>query len=266
LIYVTRQQFAHIQNSSWPFDTISNVLEAASKFNVQDTSPELQHEFCALWNQIVRQTQNDHDWKVSKRILKPIRHVYIRLHHDTNSAPTRFSASTSEGNDILDDPYSYLVCNVTGHVHDGSPSIDPVHNAALPPVSRTSLEAPSLPGPAPLHVDESLTPLPPLDNPYPTHQIVDSPRIPLTSPNPATDGAMRDIVASGLITPHPTLETSTSTSPLSSAPRPPDVSLQHNTNLLAPFDPPNLPPLTSITALDNILHTGPSLSLHSPMT
>jgi hypothetical protein len=47
LIYVTRQQFSHIRNPSWPSNTISNVLEAASKFNVQDTSPELQHEFCA---------------------------------------------------------------------------------------------------------------------------------------------------------------------------------------------------------------------------
>jgi len=53
LIHITRQQFSHYWKQSWPEDGFSKVLEAASKFNVQDTLPELQHEFCALWNQIV---------------------------------------------------------------------------------------------------------------------------------------------------------------------------------------------------------------------
>ena len=48
LIYITRQQFTHIRNPSWLPFSISRVLRAASKFNVQDTSPELQHEFCVL--------------------------------------------------------------------------------------------------------------------------------------------------------------------------------------------------------------------------
>jgi hypothetical protein len=60
LIYVTRQQFTYIRDPSWPSDAISGVLTAASKFNVQDTSPELQHEFCALWNQIVRDARMAH--------------------------------------------------------------------------------------------------------------------------------------------------------------------------------------------------------------
>ena len=55
LIYVTRQQYTHIRNPSWPWRVISGVLRAASKnLNAQDTSPELQHEFCALWNEVVR--------------------------------------------------------------------------------------------------------------------------------------------------------------------------------------------------------------------
>jgi hypothetical protein len=43
LIYITCQQFIHIWNLSWPLEAISDVLQAASKFEVQDTSPELQH-------------------------------------------------------------------------------------------------------------------------------------------------------------------------------------------------------------------------------
>ena len=48
LIYITRQQLTHIRNPSWLPFSISRVLGAALKFNVQDTSPELQHEFCVL--------------------------------------------------------------------------------------------------------------------------------------------------------------------------------------------------------------------------
>ena len=48
LIHIVRQQFSHFWNMSWPNGEISTVLEAASKFNVQDTLPGLQHEFCAL--------------------------------------------------------------------------------------------------------------------------------------------------------------------------------------------------------------------------
>jgi hypothetical protein len=33
----------------------------ASKFNAQDTSPELQHNFCGLWNQIVKDVRDHND-------------------------------------------------------------------------------------------------------------------------------------------------------------------------------------------------------------
>jgi hypothetical protein len=252
LIYVTRQQFSQIENPSWPSNTILNALGAASKFNVQDTSPELQHEFCALWNEVVRKARNDGNWNISKRILKPIRHVYFPLHHGTNSAPTRFSASTSDENDILDEPDSYPMCNITDHVHDGSTSIIfprpvPHDDAVLSEVPLTSLNAPPFTVPALLHVDASLTTLPPLDSSYATHQTVDSLlRVPVISPDPAT---------AGITMPHPSSETST-TSPLSSASQPPDVSLQHNSNLLAPSHSPNLPSsASSHTVTDDILHT-----------
>ena len=121
LIYVTRKQFNHFWDSAWPSYWISDVLGAVSKFNVEDTSPELQHEFCALWNQVVLQAQDDSIGNFSKCILKPIRHLYIHLHQGTDCAPTLFSASTSENNDILDEPYSYPVCNVTHQQNHTSP-------------------------------------------------------------------------------------------------------------------------------------------------
>ena len=48
LIHVVQQQFIHSRKMSWQTSDFSLVLEAASKFNRQDTSLDLQHEFCAL--------------------------------------------------------------------------------------------------------------------------------------------------------------------------------------------------------------------------
>jgi len=269
LIHVTRQQFSHYWKSSWPARRFSKVLEAASKFNVQDTSPELQHEFCALWNQIVLKAQNDAG-SMALHILGPIRNAYIALHQGTNTAPTRFSASTSNRDVILREPSSYPVCNVAGHIHDDSASttLPPTvlhDNTALVTASPASPDAPSSSIPAPLHVTTSLTDAPPLDNSNQT--TIESPRIPATSPDTATVGAIRGIVCSGITMPHPTPETSTSASPLSSTSPPAAISLQHNADLLTPSGVPNLPfSASSSPVLDNIPPTGPPLSSHSPMT
>jgi hypothetical protein len=271
LIYVTRQQFNHFGNPSWPSYAISDVLRAASKFNMQDTSPELQHEFCALWNQVVRKAQNDGSWKISQRILNPIRHIYIRLHHGTNSAPTRFSATTSDGNDILDEPDSYPVCNVPGHVHEGSASINfplpvPHEDAAPPPVSLNTLDAPSLPVPAPFLIDETVTTVPSFDDLRPTLQTAENLHVIVTPPDPSPAGALQDqdIVTSGIIMPHPAPETSTHSSPLSSTFPPPTVSLRYHADHLTAPDSPNLASLsTSNPALDNIRSTGLYLPSHT---
>jgi hypothetical protein len=94
LIHISRQQFIHFRTPSWPSWWISDTLEAESKFDVQDTSPELQHEFCALWNQMVRQAPDDKRSEITWCMLKPLRSIYLALHQDTISAPTQFSAST----------------------------------------------------------------------------------------------------------------------------------------------------------------------------
>ena len=71
-----------------PSGDFSIVLLAASKFNVRHTSPELQHEFCALWNQIVRRAQDDNSCWMASFILGQIRNVYMTLHQGTDSTPT----------------------------------------------------------------------------------------------------------------------------------------------------------------------------------
>ncbi|KAH9026472.1 hypothetical protein EDB84DRAFT_341938 [Lactarius hengduanensis] len=193
--------------------------------------------------------------------LRPIRNVYTALHQDTGSAPTPFSASTDDSDRILFNPSSYPVCNLVGHIH-GTVLRD---SAAPPPAFLSSPDVHSSSVPPPPRVDESLTEVSPLDGFLSVHQTTtERSRIPVTSPDPTTAGAIRDIVTSAITVPH---DTPTLTLPLSSTSPPAAVALQYNPDLLTPSDPPNLPvPASSGLVLDNIVPTGPPLPSHSPTT
>ena len=114
-------------------------------------------------------------------ILRRIRNVFISLHQDTDSAPTQFSASTGDLDDILLDPSSYPVCKVPDHRSRSTPSsyihdddgvsetlaravpYDPnIPTASVP--SLTTLNPPSSSPHAPLPVNGTLTDALPLDN------------------------------------------------------------------------------------------------------
>ncbi|KAH8991032.1 hypothetical protein EDB92DRAFT_1862824 [Lactarius akahatsu] len=237
LIHITRQQFSRFWDRRWPDSEFSKVLEAASKFNVQDTLPELRHEFCALWNQV----RSNDKRRMAGHILKPIRNVYIALHQDTDSAPI--------GADLWD-PSSYPACNVPGHSPDSSPhSHDDsastifarTDTAALVPASLSGPDELSSSIPPPLLIGEDLTDISPLDTFLAARQtITESPRIAFILSDLATT------------TPHSTFESSISAPPFSSTS--PVFSLQHNDDLLAPSDGPSLPSsVASNLILDNIL-------------
>ena len=284
LIHITRQQISHFQEASWPWDEFSNVLQAASRFNVQDTSPDLQHEFCALWNQIVLKAQKDNDRWIAWYILRPIRNVFIALHQDTDSAPTQFFASTGNEGHILSLPPSYPVCNVAGHIHDDSASTTfdrtVLHdNASLFPASLTSPDAPSSSVPILLHVDENLTDVPPLDDDiyvpgsfHPANQTaIENLRIPATSPDLVTASVIQGgIDTSTTTTPLSTLEPSASTLPptsMASTSPPGAVAVPYIADRRTSSDVLDVLSLPSLTlVLDNMLLTGPQSSLDSPVT
>ncbi|KAF8260513.1 hypothetical protein EI94DRAFT_900289 [Lactarius quietus] len=272
LIYIVRHHLSHFRHSSWVEFGFRKTLEANSDFNAEDTSPKLRHEFCALWNQVVLKAQNDRDRWMAALILRPIRYIYITLHRNTDSAPTQFSASTRDVDAILDEPSSYPVCNVAGHVHDDSASAPfaetVLQNATvLAPDPLSSLDAPSSSIPAQPHVIGSTTDVPLFDNFRPDQTITESRRIPSTSAGLSTASVIGDVGGSGItMTPHPAPEISTS-APLSSGSPPAAVALRHNSDLSTPSEPPNLPTLASSNpVLDNILPTGVSLSSPSPIT
>ena len=98
----------------------SKTLKLVCRFDIQSTFPELQHQFCSLWNQLLDAAQNNtHDQArlLSTKILKSIRRLYITLHEKTGSSPTAFSSSTDDGDRVLNDAMSYPWCSVDEHRH-----------------------------------------------------------------------------------------------------------------------------------------------------
>ena len=217
LIYCVHQQFTHFWKWYWPEVGFSFVLARASNFDVKDTSPELQHEFCALWNKIVNKAQDDDNFLMAVDILKPIRNVFLALHQDTDSAPTQFSASTIDLDHILYELSSYPVCKVWDHrsdsrfTHDDVISTTPAlaipHDHPNVPAfvhSLTSPDQPSSSTHASHPVDEAPSHAHPLDNqisvPVST-QVIDQTttearRIPTPSLNPVTTDPSRTMQSS----------------------------------------------------------------------
>jgi hypothetical protein len=96
----------------------TKTLESLRKLDISKTLPELQHEFCAVWNQLVGLAQNDkreYIVCVAKTTLKNIRKLYIMLHKGTSAYPTAFSGATEDADPVLDDPNSYCRCSLAGH-------------------------------------------------------------------------------------------------------------------------------------------------------
>ena len=230
LIHFIHLQFTHFWKSYWRVYAFKSILSAASNFDVRDTSPELQHEFCALWNQIINEVQGGNDRWMAIYILRPIRNVYLALHQDTDSAPTQFSASTEDWDYILEEPSSYPMCKVPDHRSDSTPPIheDDVsmtlaraipHDPNIPAVvpSLTSPDPPSSSTHASLPVDETLTNTLLLDNHISVSvstQVIgqtttEGCHIPTISPGPVTTCAM-----------HGSIDPSRATQPSTSSPSP----------------------------------------------
>jgi hypothetical protein len=241
LIHVTRQQFIHYREQSWPKDRFWQVLDAACEFNAQDTLPELQHKFCALWNQIAREAKNDNAWEMDNNgmayfTLGQIRNIYLALHHHTDSPPPPFSASTDDVDDILKEPSSFPECNVPGHrIHEVSAST-------------------------------ALTPA--LTVPH-NHNTVFIPSFGATGRSP--DTTQGSIDTSTRMMAHSIPDPSASDPPpkLKDSTSPPDaVTVPRTADRRTPSDDPNVPsspPVATVLDYTSMLPTGPPFSSDSPV-
>jgi hypothetical protein len=91
-------------------DVSSKTLGTVRKLDIGDTLPELQHEFCDLWNKLIQTVEtNDHPHHVvvAKSTLKNIRKLYIDLHKCTLPA--------ADDPDFVENPYSYSMCLLEDH-------------------------------------------------------------------------------------------------------------------------------------------------------
>ena len=283
LIHIIHQQFIHFWKLFWWRQAFSSVVATASNFDVKGTSPELQHKFCALWNQIVNKVQDSQDLEMTFLILRRIRNVFLALHQDTDSAPTRFSASTDDSGIALMDPSSYPVCKVPGHstphIHGGRVSMTiartTLHGPDVPVfvTSLTSPDPPSLSTHAPLPVNETAPDALPLDNQIsaqgsdttqPTSQTTaESRKIPPTSLSPVTARTTQRIVGRSSRTMH----LQVSASEVSTCGPPPqldvlpsplaDVAVGHNALGRTPSGDLNVPSSPSLTVvLDGTISPG----------
>ena len=92
-----------------------NVVLRLPKFDIHNTLTELQHDFCAMWNEVVQEVQSSNVHTFPIHILSDIRHHYIALHRGTNAAPTAFSEDTNSLDDVLWKTSSYPLCNLPSH-------------------------------------------------------------------------------------------------------------------------------------------------------
>ena len=268
LIHVVRQQFIHFRKSSWlqKFN-FSHFLSKASTFDAKDTLPELQHEFCTLWNQIVRESQGGNDWDMTSYILKPIRNVYLSVHQDTDSAPTQFSASTRYRSYILRLPSSYPVCKVPDHRSDSTPHIYddgvlatlarpiPYYDPTIPSFSPslTSPDPPPTSTHVPLPVNGTLADVQSLDNHIPAPISVQ-----VISQTKTEGRRIRAISLSPVIEAFTTQPSTSSPSPKSntSASPPADITVGHTALSCTPLGDPSVLSSPSPPVPDGMLPTG----------
>ena len=133
LIHISREGY---RASSWT----PGILSSLSQFDINNTPPRLQHDFCSLWNEIVQEASNQESPSAPARILGDIRHLYIALHQDTDAAPNSFSASTDSLYSILEQPSLYPRCDIAGHRPDSTPHGPiAISGAVLPPTQQGHL-------------------------------------------------------------------------------------------------------------------------------
>ena len=130
------------------------MLLSISKFDITRTLPALQNEFCALWNEIVRQiwARNSHD-DHTRYFFKEMSHLYAALHPSDEVDPT------------VPDPSYYPLCEIATHhpepTHSDPSQPDPPHHVS--PHGSHSESTPARPGStaAPQVEEANVTPLTP---------------------------------------------------------------------------------------------------------
>ena len=146
LIHFTRQFVRNFLEVNWEDDLLSYILHQLRLiYNVQETLPMLQHDFCGLWNEIVLKTRN-RDHHLLSCILTKIHPIYVALHqghtpHDRYqlcSIPSHQIDSTSNLSDVdggMSADTAPVPITTSPTLHDAVPSVIPPLTAPPTPTS-----------------------------------------------------------------------------------------------------------------------------------
>ena len=119
LISITRQ-LLRSDFPSWG----SDILQGLSNFNIRNTLPGQQHDFCALWDEVVQEAPERGRGSTPVLILREIRHLYIALHQFADATQTAHPDPSADASDILLEPSSYQFCRVADHRSDSTSHLD----------------------------------------------------------------------------------------------------------------------------------------------
>ena len=130
-IHVTRRKLRS-------YYRISNEL---TKFDIRNTHPRVQHDFCTLWNEIVQEARKQGPRTNPVLILFENNHLYVPLHQGTDAAMTAITSSTSLVDLLYDKPSSYPLCNIVSHRPDSTPG-NPSDALSPPPTDGDNTASP----------------------------------------------------------------------------------------------------------------------------
>ncbi|KAH9008802.1 hypothetical protein EDB84DRAFT_59009 [Lactarius hengduanensis] len=131
------------ETSQETFDVASRTLiELSSNIDVRDVPQEMRHEYCDLWNGLVRLARieaqgltGSYTPKIAASILGHLRKSHIALHESADT-----SLSHSSNDDDLSSPLgSYPLCSIQNR---RTPPLTTNHTLADTPSPRLSLSAP----------------------------------------------------------------------------------------------------------------------------
>ncbi|KAH9056260.1 hypothetical protein EDB87DRAFT_1760522 [Lactarius vividus] len=145
LIFITRTilRFHSDHSQNVLFDVSSRTLrEVLSNIDVRLASPEMQREYCRLWNDLVQMAQDDtssHTPTIATEILRHLRKSYVMLHESVDTSLFYTSPDNVDLFPLLGS--SYPLCSI--HNHRTPPHTQPLTaaNSTSPPPPRLSLTA-----------------------------------------------------------------------------------------------------------------------------
>jgi hypothetical protein len=112
---VTLAILIQASRSVFRFDFLWGGLATFTQFDIHNALSGLQHDFCTLWNEMVREAKKQGPRTTPVEILRGIRRPYMALHHGTDAAPSAFSRLTPYRDPILFEPSSYPLCDIASH-------------------------------------------------------------------------------------------------------------------------------------------------------